>query len=138
MNSYLQDYLGCWKKFAVFTGRASVREYWTFTLIDSAIEFGLLLPNFMQTMHAAVHHLPAPHSGYAYVLGLLCDLYGFASFLPSIAVMVRRYHDTGRSGWWYWINLLPVVGWIVSVCFLLRHGDDGPNRYGNAGFECMD
>ena len=50
--------------------------------------------------------------------------------LPSLAVAVRRLHDTDRSGWWWWLILIPLVGIIVLIVWWATQGTRGPNRYG--------
>jgi uncharacterized membrane protein YhaH (DUF805 family) len=51
-------------------------------------------------------------------------------FLPSLSVLVRRLHDLGRSGWWYWISLIPLVGGNILLVFTCTPSD-GSNQYGN-------
>lgn len=75
-------------------------------------------------------------------LGLLEDLvigadytvsssvWSLVTVLPSLAVSSRRLHDTGRSGWWQLLILLPVIGWIALIVFYAQKGTDGPNRFG--------
>lgn len=63
-------------------------------------------------------------------LGLLGGLYTLAVLLPSIAVTVRRLHDTGRSGWWFLIFLVPVIGAIVLLVFMVLDSKPGQNQYG--------
>jgi uncharacterized membrane protein YhaH (DUF805 family) len=100
------------KKYAVFSGRARRQEYWMFTLIVSLIYIGLI------------------------VLGLAMDtevpelVFFAAIFLPSLAVSVRRLHDTGRSGWWVLIGIVPCVGTIVTIIFMATEGQRGENQYG--------
>jgi len=53
-----------------------------------------------------------------------------AIMLPYISVAVRRLHDIGRSGWWYWIALIPLVGFILLIVWFARKGDSGPNQFG--------
>jgi uncharacterized membrane protein YhaH (DUF805 family) len=53
-----------------------------------------------------------------------------AFFVPGIAVGIRRLHDTGRSGWWLLISLVPLVGGIILLVFLVTDGTKGPNEYG--------
>jgi uncharacterized membrane protein YhaH (DUF805 family) len=60
----------------------------------------------------------------------LLSLSFLANFLPSISVLVRRLHDTGRSGWWYWIALVPLVGPILLLIWLCTRGTFGGNEYG--------
>jgi uncharacterized membrane protein YhaH (DUF805 family) len=63
-------------------------------------------------------------------LVFLYDLYLLATFLPSLAVTVRRLHDTGRSGWWWLIAFVPVIGAVVLIVFMCLEGTHGPNAYG--------
>ncbi|WP_234045823.1 DUF805 domain-containing protein [Streptomyces adelaidensis] len=57
-------------------------------------------------------------------------LFFAAIFLPSLAVSIRRLHDTGRSGWWVLIGFVPCVGSIVTIIFMTTEGERGQNRYG--------
>ena len=59
-------------------------------------------------------------------------LYGLAVLIPSIAVGVRRLHDTDKSGWWLLIGLIPCVGIIILIVFFATEGTRGPNQYGAA------
>lgn len=61
------------------------------------------------------------------VIGYLVSL---ALFLPTLSVSIRRLHDTGRSGWWYLLIFIPILGWIALLIFYLQEGDDAPNEYG--------
>ena len=111
-------YVEVLKKYAVFNGRAHRREYWMFVLINFLISFGL----------GAVDNIAGLSSGRSY--GVLGTLYGLAVFVPSLAVGVRRLHDTDRSGWWLLIGLVPLVGWLILLIFLATAGQRGDNRYG--------
>jgi uncharacterized membrane protein YhaH (DUF805 family) len=64
-------------------------------------------------------------------IGLLSGLYTLAVLIPSIAVSVRRLHDTNRSGWWLLISLVPLVGAIVLLVFLVLDSQPGENQYGS-------
>jgi uncharacterized membrane protein YhaH (DUF805 family) len=102
----------CYSNYANFSGRASRSEYWFFTL------YHFLIVSFCMV-------------GFPFGLGyslLLLSL--IANFLPSISVLVRRLHDTGRSGWWYWIALVPLVGPILLLIWLCTRGTFGGNEYG--------
>ena len=61
---------------------------------------------------------------------LLTGLYSFATLLPAIAVTVRRLHDTGRSGWWFLLNLIPLVGSIIIIVFTCQDGQNSENKFG--------
>ena len=73
---------------------------------------------------------PAGAASAAANLGLLSGLYTLAVLLPSIAVTVRRLHDTDRTGWWILLGFIPIIGGIVLLVFYVLEGTRGPNRYG--------
>ena len=62
---------------------------------------------------------------------VLGSLYGLAVLIPSIAVSVRRLHDTNRSGWWLLIALVPLIGAIVLLVFMAQDSQPGKNQYGS-------
>ncbi len=106
--------------FANFGGRARRREYWLFALASGIISFILaVLPSLVEGS-AVLGSL----------VGLVSLIVGVAMFIPSIAVGVRRLHDTGRSGLWYLIGFIPFIGGIVLFVFALLDGDKGENKYG--------
>ena len=106
-------YLRALKKYAEFSGRARRTEYWMFTLVNVVIAMVLGVIEGI---------LGGP--------GILGAIYGLAMLLPSLAVTIRRLHDTGRSGWLCLIALIPVVGAIVLLVFLVLDSQPGPNEYG--------
>ena len=111
-------YLEALKKYAVFDGRARRREYWFFVLFNILITIALLFIDvFMATME--------PQAG----LGLLSGLYTLGVLIPSIAVLVRRLHDTNRSGWWFLLAFVPLLN-LVLLVFMFLDGTAGDNDYG--------
>jgi len=104
----------CFRKYAVFSGRASRSEYWFWAL------FQFLLLIVLSFADVALRGLGS-------VLALLAAL---VMFLPGLAVTVRRLHDSDKSGWWLFIWLVPLVGPITVIVFLCLRGTDGPNRFG--------
>ncbi|MEU6092645.1 DUF805 domain-containing protein [Streptomyces sp. NPDC047085] len=105
-------FLEALKKYAVFSGRARRSEYWYFLLfyvILYAVFFGVGLAIKVPALVAIV------------VVGLL---------LPHWGVSVRRLHDTGRSGWWILLGIIPLVGFIVLLVFYASEGEPGANKYG--------
>lgn len=106
-------YLGCWKKFADFSGRARRQEYWMFVLF-----------NFLVSVAVGIV------DGILGTGGSLGGLYSLAVLVPSLAVAARRLHDTDRSGWWMLIALIPLVGWIILLVFLCSDSKPGENRFG--------
>ncbi|HEX8209800.1 MAG TPA: DUF805 domain-containing protein [Longimicrobium sp.] len=57
-------------------------------------------------------------------------MYSLAAFIPGLSVTVRRLHDTGKSGWWMLINLIPLIGFIVFLVFMFQDSQMGDNEYG--------
>lgn len=115
MNWYLEVF----RKYAVFTGRARRAEYWWFILFNMIVAFIL---GFIDGLTGMFN----PDVG----LGLLTGIYMLAVIIPSIAVAIRRLHDTGRSGWWFLIVLVPFVGGLVLLVFMLLPSEAGENKWG--------
>ncbi|XOF33889.1 MAG: DUF805 domain-containing protein [Candidatus Electrothrix sp. YB6] len=111
-------YVEVLKKYVVFSGRARRKEYWYFALFNIIISIALgVIDVFIgMSMETSV--------------GLLGGIYILAVFLPSLAVSVRRLHDTSRSGWWLLIGLVPLIGAIVLLIFTLQDSGPGSNQYG--------
>ena len=101
------------QNYAVFTGRAHRTEYWMFVLFHFLI---LVAVSFIENMLG--------------LGGFLSGLYGIALFIPLISAAVRRLHDTGRSGWWYLLMLIPVIGTIIVIVMLALDSEAGSNEYG--------
>jgi uncharacterized membrane protein YhaH (DUF805 family) len=105
-------YLAVLKNYAGFSGRARRVEYWQFLIVSSLVSAAL------GAVGAALK-TPLPYL-----------LYGVAVLIPGLAVAVRRLHDTGRSGRWLLIALVPVLGVIVLLVLFCLDGDGGINKYG--------
>ena len=104
--------------YANFSGRASRSELWWFTLFN----FSISIPVTMIDLIIGIEVVP----GY----GPFASILIIALLLPSLGLVVRRLHDTGRSGWWYFIALVPCVGFIILLVFLIIDGEPHPNAYG--------
>ncbi|OZM78130.1 DUF805 domain-containing protein [Pseudonocardia sp. MH-G8] len=115
----MQWYLKVLRQYVDFAGRSRRTEYWMFVLFSAIIAIVLAgLDNLLGLSFSA---------GSSGVLGLL---YSLAVLLPGLGVTVRRLHDTGRSGWWVLIALIPVIGAIVLIVFLATAGNTATNSYG--------
>jgi uncharacterized membrane protein YhaH (DUF805 family) len=120
----------CLSNYATFTGRASRSEFWFFwlftllVLIVASIIDSALGTSFTMTNPATGLDQSAGY-GYIYLIS------GLALLLPSLAVAVRRLHDTDRSGWWLLIGLIPLIGAIVLIVWYATKGTSGDNRYGS-------
>jgi uncharacterized membrane protein YhaH (DUF805 family) len=118
------------KQYVDFHGRARRQEYWMFTLFSVIISIVLgVIDNLLGTGSFSTSS-GGGEIGVAAGMGLLGGIYWLAVLLPSLAVSVRRLHDTDRSGWWLLIALVPLVGAIVLLVFCALEGTRGPNRYG--------
>ena len=107
-------YISTFAKYADFSGRAKRSELWPFILINYGLAIVLLLLGIQV--------------GWGFFV--VFALFGLLIIIPSLAVQVRRLHDTGRSGWWVlFAQCVPFVGCIVFV-FLLMPSNPGPNQYG--------
>jgi uncharacterized membrane protein YhaH (DUF805 family) len=108
-------YIQVLKKYAVFSGRARRKEYWYFVLFNFIITFVL---GFIEAFASGNNY------------SVVSTLYGLAVLLPTLAVAVRRLHDTGRSGWWLFISLIPVIGaiWLLILYFIDSQRET--NKYG--------
>ncbi|MBN2605172.1 MAG: DUF805 domain-containing protein [Bacilli bacterium] len=102
MEEFTKEYVSMWKRWNDFSGKSNVREYWMPVLIGIIISVIFsILGRFGQS---------------------IAGLYNLAVLIPSIALFIRRMHDTGRSGWyWLWL-LLPIVGWIIVLLALIQKG----------------
>ena len=112
-------FLIAFKKYATFSGRAQRAEYWYFILFYILIFFVLSIVDVITGSFSS-------DAG----MGLLGGLLTLVLLIPSIAVSVRRLHDTGRSGWWFLIALIPLIGAIVLLVFTVQDSSPGDNIYG--------
>ena len=102
----------CLRKYVIFSGRASRSEYWWFILFCIVVQV------------AADVML-----GYAHPVSWLADL---ALLLPGLAAGSRRLHDTGRTAWWLLLFLVPIVGWVILLMFLVQPSKTEGDKYGPA------
>jgi uncharacterized membrane protein YhaH (DUF805 family) len=110
-------YTGVLQKYVDFSGRARRAEYWWFLLVNFLISVGLRIVDTI---------LGTGEVNY----GIISGLYSLAVLLPSLAVLARRLHDTGRSGWWMLIAIIPIIGAIILIIFTIQDSEPGMNKYG--------
>ena len=118
------------RRYADFSGRSRRLEYWSFVLFTILATFGSI---FASALLDGLITAVAGHGSVSVVIAasllLVLGLGWLALIIPSFAVLVRRLHDTDRSGLWLLIWLLPFGGFVILV-FLLIEGTNGPNSYG--------
>ena len=117
-------YFDVLRNYAVFSGRARRKEYWFFTLFNFIAMFILIF------VDGAIGSAVTAEAG-----GLLTTIYMLGVLIPTIAVAVRRLHDTDRTGWWFLINLIPLIGPLVFLYFMASASDEGTNRFGPSPLE---
>jgi uncharacterized membrane protein YhaH (DUF805 family) len=100
------------REYANFSGRERRRDYWMFVLFYMIIYIALSL---VDTLIGSV---------------LLSSLFSLVMLVPSLSFAARRLHDTGRSGWWQLLYLIPLIGLIVVIVFLAQDSHQGENQYG--------
>jgi len=112
-------YLKVMKQYSDFNGRASRKEYWMFVLFNTLISILFVLFDLLfGTMNKIFY------------VGFLSSFYGIAVMIPSWAVIVRRLHDVGKSGFFILIQFVPFIGSLWLFLTLIRQGDEGTNLYG--------
>ena len=108
------------KNYVGFSGRSRRSEYWYFTL------FYLVIAIVLSVLDGILFGGSVDGKG----TPVLSGLFMLAMLLPSIAVGIRRLHDTDRSGWWLLIGMIPILGTIVLIVFFVQDSKPGDNRFG--------
>ena len=110
------------KHYVDFKGRARRKEYWSFVLFTVII---IILVGIVAGVLDNVLGLSGT------LTAALVTIVDLGLILPSISVLVRRLHDIGKSGWWFWVSLIPVVGGIILLVFMFLDSQPGSNAYGS-------
>ena len=108
-------YLQVLKRYAEFSGRSRRKEFWFFALFNIIVAVALGVVDTLLAMSIGIMFLN--------------PLYLLAVLVPTLAVSVRRLHDTGRSGWWILLGFVPVLGLVILV-FMFMDSQPGDNEYG--------
>lgn len=106
------EYKKALKKYAEFSGRTPRKEYWMFVFYNFII--AIILSIILGILHVS----------------LLIFVYDLFIIFPSVAISMRRLHDTGHSGWWLLIGLVPLVGAVILFVFYVTDSQSGENKYG--------
>jgi uncharacterized membrane protein YhaH (DUF805 family) len=118
-----------WKKvvrdnYANFDGRARRAEYWNFVLANFLITLSMYFLMFIFALSVILSFM-------SIVMIVVLLVYNIAVLLPNLAVMVRRLHDTNKSGWLLLLGLIPLLGGIILLVFFVEEGNRGTNQYGS-------
>ena len=115
------------EKYAHFEGRATRSEYWYFYL------FNFIFNVICQIAASSIATIMSSHSKEeAIINGILYIIFSFALFLPQLGVTIRRLHDTGKSGWYWLIVLIPIAGIFIFIAQLIKPSSPEDNKYGPA------
>jgi uncharacterized membrane protein YhaH (DUF805 family) len=115
-------YFRAWKNYVGFSGRATRTEYWIFVIVNFV--FLLLLGGASVLISSGESDPTSNPLLFVYIVFVV------ASILPRLALMVRRLHDSGKTGLWLLIGLVPVIGEVVLFVFMLRGSQKEDNLYG--------
>ena len=110
-------------KYATFSGRARRKEYWYWNIFVVLITYLIYIP---LSLYGSYNDDAFATSLTLIITFIIC----VGTIVPSIAVSVRRLHDIGKSGWWYFISFIPGIGGIILFVFTLMDSQPGANKYG--------
>lgn len=121
-------YFETFEKSLDFEGRSTRTEYFVFIFGSVVLGMPLVFLDVLLGMYSSY-----------YGMGPLTALLLIVIFLPSLSLQVRRLHDAGFSGWWFFIGFVPFIGLVAQLLIPLWEGTDGPNEYGvNPRSLCSD
>lgn len=128
--NFVEAVTSVYRNFVNFSGRASRSEFWWYTLfsIIASVVIGLIetaLGLGQGTVTSGAGEFSANFAG-----GPLSIIWSLLNLLPGLAVSIRRLHDTDRSGWWLFIALIPIVGFILLIVWYATKGTESANRFG--------
>ena len=113
----MKEFIKTLKDYISFNGRTTRKDYWLFILFNTTVVLSLMLLPMLKIQ----------------ILASMCIwclfFYTIIITIPAISISIRRLHDIGKSGLWYFINFVPCIGLIVFIAFMLRKGDIDPNEY---------
>lgn len=118
------SYIRCLGKYAVFRGRSTRMEFWGYTLVNMIL-WGIIAYFFIKYPHGLANN----------VIMAIAIMYFMLTLIPSIALIFRRWHDLGRTGLWVLLNIVPLAGYITTLCFFLYRGDTETNKYGRDPYD---
>lgn len=116
MNWYLDAFK---YKYADFEGRARRTEYWMFSL------FHVIILILLMVLAVVLSDLR-----WGTISWTPLFLYILVSFIPTLALTVRRLHDSGKSGWFYLFSFIPYIGGIILLVFTLQNSENMTNKWG--------
>lgn len=123
----MHSYLHVLKNYTTFDGRAGRKELWMFMLVHL---FFTAITIAADRLLGACFHYDTGYGEKILPFGYVFFIYTLATLLPAVAVQVRRLHDTGKSGWWFFAVLIPAIGALYLLVLYCTAGRPGNNSYG--------
>jgi uncharacterized membrane protein YhaH (DUF805 family) len=114
VDQFVTAYQNAFNRYSEFSGRTSVGGFWRFVAVNFIVVVVLGLLVNVSSIFLVIYLI-----------------YGLAVLIPSLAIAIRRLHDTGKSGWFILLGLIPFVGVIILIVFYIQPSD-GPNQYGSS------
>lgn len=111
-----------YKRYFEFTGRSRRKEYWMFTLLQFLIVLAIVALAFGFSSAGEDTVMLVLYGG--------VGIWLLATFIPSLAVQVRRFHDQDLTGWLVLLGFIPYIGGLIILVFMCIDGKRGPNKYG--------
>jgi len=123
----MQYYLKVLQNYATFTGRARRSEYWYFVLFNLIFAIAAMM---LDRLFGSIFKMNTTYGYTTLPYGYIYVAYSLLVFIPGLAVLVRRLHDVGKSGWFVFIVLIPIIGAIWILVLACTDSNPGPNGYG--------
>jgi uncharacterized membrane protein YhaH (DUF805 family) len=123
-------WIAAWDNFAVFDGRARRMEYWLYRLEIMVVGVVFSLFYFAMASQISPQNLTDSGSLMYYLILIVVSILAILLVIVDLGVTVRRLHDTGKSGWWILIRMVPYIGGLVIFIFTVMDSEPGENQYG--------
>lgn len=118
----MKGFVDYWKNYVNFKDRTNRKDFWMAILFIFLITLviNIIFPGTTETASGS----------FSYSASAVASIWSLVTFLPSLAMFVRRLHDINKSGWWVLLELIPIVGIIVLLVFYCSKSVDTDNKYG--------
>jgi uncharacterized membrane protein YhaH (DUF805 family) len=123
-------WLAAWNNFGVFSGRARRMEYWLFRLEIMLVGLVIGVPFALLKGTTSSEIVPESNSLMGILILGVVAILSIILIIVDLGVTIRRLHDTGKSGWWIFIRLVPYIGSLVIFIFMVMDSEAGENQYG--------
>lgn len=121
MSFFIDNTLYCFKNLSMINGRTSRKEYWYYRL---SVLLLIILISFIMGLMVGVG-VPGINKN------MIQWTANIVNFIFIFSATVRRLHDTGRSGWWFILFFIPIIGELALLIFTVQKGNEGENPFGS-------